>query len=189
MSEYSLRDCGQAVIRAVAQAGRDEDMLRAGLLDAVLPLMERDDLLTLGARRPGNHIDNSKYLYYDGQLSITLDEFPKGKVIPPHDHGVWEALVLYKGRLRHSVYERVDDGSVEGFAELRTIDDREFTPHEVAMVVPPTEIHSFTALAEGTYVVTVVGGNYKPVRHYYDVEKKSYVVSVPREMRPAAPAS
>ena len=87
-------------------------------------IVAQPDLLSLGVKRQGNHIDNSKYLYYDGQLVISLDEFPKGKRIPPHDHGVWEALVVYKGSFDHTVYERLDDGSKEGFADLKTVDDR-----------------------------------------------------------------
>ena len=72
---------------------------------ALKRIVAQPDLLSLGVKRQGNHIDNSKYLYYDGQLVITLDEFPKGKRIPPHDHGVWEALAVYKGSFEHTVYE------------------------------------------------------------------------------------
>ena len=184
-SQATIRECAQTAIGVIAASGNDETALRSGLLNAMRPLLAREDLLTLGVKRPGNHIDNSKYLYYDGQLSIPLDEFPNGKYIPPHDHGVWEALVVFKGRVRHCVYERVDDGTVEGHADLKTIEDREYEPGEIAMVVPPTEIHSFTALAEGTYVVTVVGGNYKPIRHYYNVDDKTYVVSKPAALAQA----
>jgi predicted metal-dependent enzyme (double-stranded beta helix superfamily) len=182
----SVRECARAVMKAIAEARDDATKLRAGLLEATRRLRERPDLLKLGTKRQANHIDNSKYLYYDGELSMTLDQFPNGKVIPPHDHGIWEALVLVKGRLRHSVYERTDDGSVTGRADLKTVEDREFTPGEVAMVVPPAEIHSFTALEDETYVITVVGGNYKPIRHYYNVDKKSYVVSAPGALKQLA---
>ena len=139
--------------------------------------IERPDFMTLGVKRPANHIDNSKYLYYDGALSMTLDEIPKGKVIPAHDHGIWEALILLKGRLDHAVYERTDDGSVDGHAELRTIEDRELVAGELALVAPPAEIHSFTALEDETYILTIVGGNYKPKRHYYNVAEQTYVVA------------
>ena len=133
-SQATIRECAQTAIGVIAASGNDETALRSGLLNAMRPLLAREDLLTLGVKRPGNHIDNSKYLYYDGQLSITLDEFPNGKYIPPHDHGFWEALVVFKGRVRHCVYERVDDGTVEGHADLKTIEDREYVPGEIAMV-------------------------------------------------------
>ena len=82
-----------------------------------------------------------------------------------------------KGRLRHIVYDRMDDGSVEGHAALKTIEDRIYVPGEMAMVMPPAEIHSFTALEEETFICTVVGGNYKPTRHYYNADKNTYVVA------------
>jgi predicted metal-dependent enzyme (double-stranded beta helix superfamily) len=173
----SIRDCARAVIEAIAQDPTDISRLRAGLLEAAGPFIRRPDLYSLGVKRPGNHIDNSKYIYYDGDLSITLDQLPQGMVVPPHDHGVWEALTILKGRLRHVVYDRRDDGTVEEYADLETIEDRIYTPGELAMVMPPAEIHSFTALEAETFIFTIVGGNYKPTRHYYNVDKKSYVVA------------
>lgn len=173
----SIRECAAAVIGAIESSGDDGDALRAGLIEATRPFLARPDLFSLGAKRPGNHIDNSKYIYYDGEVSITLDELPHGLVVPPHDHGVWEALVIVRGRLHHTVYDRVDDGSVEGHAELKTIEDRACTPGELAMVIPPAEIHSFTALEPETYILTIVGGNYSPTRHYYNVADQSYVVA------------
>ena len=117
-SQATIRDCAQAAIRVIVDGGSDEAKLRAGLLEAMRPLLARDDLLTLGVKRPGNHIDNSKYLYYDGQLSITLDEFPNGKYIPPHDHGVWEALVVFKpGLARELGFRRKRAGHL--FSKMR----------------------------------------------------------------------
>ena len=112
----SVRACAARLIEIIADFKRDQDAprLKNGLLLATRPLVRRSDLLSLGTKRMANHIDNSKYLYYDGELSMTLDEFPKGKLIPPHDHGIWEALVLCTGRLRHTSYLRADDGTVAG---------------------------------------------------------------------------
>src|SRR6185369_8120560 len=112
------------------------------------------DLLSLGVKRQGNHIDNSKYLYYDGQLVITLDEFPKGKRVPPHDHGVWEAVGIYRGKISHTVYQRKDDGSKEGYAELEVVDDRFLGDGNTAILAEPADIHSFVSLAESTFSIT-----------------------------------
>jgi predicted metal-dependent enzyme (double-stranded beta helix superfamily) len=114
---------------------------------------------------------------------MTLDEFPNGKLIPPHDHGIWEALVLCTGRLSHTVYARADDGKVEGHAELRVVEDVELKRGEITMVVPPGDIHSFKALADSTYVITIVGGEYSPTRHYYRTEDNTYVVRTPKALR------
>jgi predicted metal-dependent enzyme (double-stranded beta helix superfamily) len=183
--EHSVRATASALVEAIDQYSFDHDSekLRSGLLRATQPLLARPDLLKLGTRRQANHIDNSRWLYYDGQLSLTLDEFPKDKLIPPHDHGIWEAIILCSGRLRHTVYARVDDGKVEGHAELRATEDVELPLGGIAMVVPPSDIHSFKALADGTFVITIVGGEYSPTRHYYSTEDNTYVVRTPRALR------
>jgi predicted metal-dependent enzyme (double-stranded beta helix superfamily) len=165
------------------ESDQDSDRLRSGLLRATQPLRARPDLHSLGVKREGNHITNTKYLYYDGQLQVTLDELPHGKKIPAHNHGIWEALILCSGSLSHTVYERADDGKVEGYADLRIVEDRVFRPQEIAMVVPPADIHGFTALEDKTFVLTVVGGEYSPTRHYYQVEKKTYAVRTPKALR------
>jgi predicted metal-dependent enzyme (double-stranded beta helix superfamily) len=185
MAMYSIRECSRRLMAVTAQheADGDRERLRSGLLEAVLPLIARPDLLQLGVKRQANHITNSKHLYYDGQMSVTLDEFPNGKLIPPHDHGIWEALSVYRGRIRHVVYERIDDQTVSGAAKLRIAEDRELEPGDFAIVSPPADIHSFTALSEGTYGITVVSGAYKRDRHYYQPESNTYVIRQGRNAR------
>ena len=91
-SEQVVRECAFDIMNIVQKHKDDNAGLMKALQDPLKRIIAQPDLLSLGVKRQGNHIDNSKYLYYDGQLVITLDEFPKGKRIPPHDHGVWEAL-------------------------------------------------------------------------------------------------
>ncbi|MEL0110415.1 MAG: hypothetical protein VW835_01670 [Rickettsiales bacterium] len=186
---YSIRECADAVRQAIANNQSDLEGLRTDLLEAARPFISRPDLFELGTKRPANHIDNSKYIYYDGELSITLDQLPKDMVVPPHDHGIWEALIILKGRLHHAVYDRTDDGSVDGHAELKCIEDKEFKPMELAMVIPPAEIHSFTALDDETYILTIVGGDYAINRHYYNVEESSYVVAKAGAVKPQKKAA
>jgi predicted metal-dependent enzyme (double-stranded beta helix superfamily) len=184
-TDHSIRTSARALIETIDRynVDRDSEKLRSGLLKATQALAARPDLFTLGAKRQANHIDNSKWLYYDGQLSLTLDEFPKDKLIPPHDHGIWEAIVVCTGRLSHTVYARADDGKVEGRAELRVVEDVELATGDITMVVPPGDIHSFKALTDGTFVITIVGGEYSPTRHYYRTEDNTYVVRTPKALR------
>jgi len=175
-----IRQCAQELLHAAEQFDADLDggKLRNGLLEATRPLLELEDLFTLGSKRAANHIDNSKFLYYDGTMHMTLDEFPKGKFVPPHDHGVWEAIVVCTGRLKHTLYERIDDGSVERKAQLKIAEEVELTPGEITMVVPPSDIHSFEALSDNCFVITIVGGDYSILRHYYNLRDNSYTVRV-----------
>lgn len=179
---YTIRDLAQEVQRQMSIHGSDGPKL----LDALRAPLSRilaSDLSDVGVKREGNHIDESRYLYYDGEMSITFDHMPRDKDIPPHDHGVWEALALYSGQLRHTVYDRKDDGSKEGYAELEVIDDRILGPKDIAIVAPPAEIHGFTALTDDTWTVTVVGGRYKDDRAYYRPESNSYVRANPKRQK------
>lgn len=181
----SIRTCVARMIRTVEAYERDRDSgkLRQGLLEATLPVSQRPDLYHLGTKRQANHIDNAKWLYYDDQLTLELDEFPKGKFIPPHDHGVWEALVLCRGTLKHTTYERVDDRSVEGHSELKVVEEVLMKVGDIAMVVPPSDIHSFEAMTEDTFALTIVGGEYSPLRHYYNLQNNTYAVRTPRALK------
>jgi predicted metal-dependent enzyme (double-stranded beta helix superfamily) len=171
-----------STIDAYAQ-DHDSVKLRQGLLDATLPVSQRSDLYKLGVKRQANHIENAKWLYYDDQLTLELDEFPKGKFIPPHDHGVWEALVLCSGTLKHTTYERVDDQSVEGHSELKVVEEVMMKVGDIAMVVPPSDIHSFEAMSDDTFALTIVGGEYSPLRHYYNLSANTYAVRTPKALR------
>jgi predicted metal-dependent enzyme (double-stranded beta helix superfamily) len=179
-SEMVVRECALDIMKIVEKHGNDNAQLIQALQGPLKRIVAQPDLLSLGVKRQGNHIDNSKYLYYDGQLVITLDEFPKGKRIPPHDHGVWEALTVYKGSFEHTVYERKDDGTKEGYADLEVVDDRRLQPGDIAIVAQPAEIHTFVALEEGTFSVTVVGGHYAETRHYFKPEEKTCVARKPK---------
>src|SRR3954462_294704 len=98
-SEQVVRDCAFDIMNIVKKHKDDNAGLMKALETPLKRIIAQPDLLSLGVKRQGNHIDNSKYLYYDGQLVITLDEFPKGKRIPPHDHGVWELSRFTRGAL------------------------------------------------------------------------------------------
>jgi predicted metal-dependent enzyme (double-stranded beta helix superfamily) len=172
-----------AIVAAIARHGNDSAALAPDIDAALKELMREPDLLERGVAREGNNVAFSRYLYFDGELSILIYEVPKDRPIPAHDHGIWETLSVYRGRLRHRVYERVDDGRTPGVADLRIKDDRVLARGDFAIVAPPSDIHAFTALDDDTYGITVVNGAYKPQRHYYDPEAGSYVVRQGRNVR------
>ena len=89
------------------------EKLRGDLLKATRPLLARPTFS--GSRSSVRRTTSTiPWLYYDGQLSLTLDEFPKDKGDSAARSRHLEAIVLCMGRLSHTVYERADDGKVEG---------------------------------------------------------------------------
>jgi hypothetical protein len=59
------------------------------------------------------------------------------------------------------VYKPVDDDSVPGHAKLVVLEDRELKPGDIAMVVPPNDIHDFTGLLDDSHMLFIVAGQYK----------------------------
>ena len=183
LQDVTLRDCAKAIIDAVDQYGDDDAAILEAVKGPMAALTNRDDLASLGVPRQGNNVSDSQYLYFDGQLAIILFEAPKGKIIPPHDHGVWEGFCVYRGSVHHKLYRRADDGSVDGYAELETIDDKVMSAGDVVIVAPPDDIHGFSAMEEGTLGITFLHGAYKPERLYFQPDNNSYVVRTPSSPR------
>jgi predicted metal-dependent enzyme (double-stranded beta helix superfamily) len=181
--KFFLRDYGTRV-NELFEAYRDD---RTGLVDKLLEvtqsLLKRPDMLNYGVARKGNHLKNSKWLYYDGHLEVTLTEYTTNKQIPVHDHGNAEALIVYCGRVKHCLYERVDAGDIEGYADVRILEERILQRGDIVLVAPPLDIHSFIGLDDNTFVIAVADGAYKLDRHYYNTENKTYVVQTPKAMQ------
>jgi len=180
---YPVRDCARASIAAIGACGTDMEKLKAALRGPMERLMARPDLLSLGIPRVGNNVAFSQYLYFDGQLSILIYRIPADRAVEPHDHGIWESLFVYRGRVKHTVYRRVDDGKISGFADLAVVNDGVLERGDSAIVAPPADIHGFVALTDDTYGITIVDGAYKSDRHYYQPEAKTYQVRAQRNAR------
>jgi predicted metal-dependent enzyme (double-stranded beta helix superfamily) len=180
---YSLREFANDVARGVEVSNGNAESLSAALRKPVQRLVERDDLLTLGLPRPGNNVAESWYLYFDGDLSVVLFKVPEAPAVQPHDHGIWESLFVYRGQIEHSLYERIDDGSRDGFAQLTRVRSAVLNKGDVALVAPPQDIHGFRALNGDTYGITVSQGAYKPERNYYRPDQQTVEVRRPRTLR------
>ena len=173
----------QLVAAADRLGAHDVDDVREAMAEPIRRLVQRDDLVGIGLPRPGNNVAESYYLYYDGELSVVLFKVPRDPPVQPHDHGVWETLFVYRGALQHTVYERVDDGAVEGRATLQAFASSTLKPGDFAVIAPPRDIHGFRALEEDTYGITVSRGLYNPERLYFDVEARTCATRRPRTLR------
>ena len=181
---YSVREfAGEVAMAAALIEGGDIGRFRAALSEPVRRIVARDDLLECGLPRPGNNVAESWYLYYDGLISIVLFKVPTRPAVQPHDHGIWETLVVWRGEVRHAVYERVDDHLKDGYAELVERESALLRAGDFAVVAPPHDIHGFHALNEESYGITVSCGQYKPERLYFNIDARSYEIRKPRTLR------
>jgi predicted metal-dependent enzyme (double-stranded beta helix superfamily) len=150
--------------------------LRPRVENVFVKLLERPDLLVIGVERTANHQPWSSYIYYDGQLSLTVGYLPKGSSVPVHDHGVWEALGVYRGRLRHALYERTGPETPDGRAGLGLVDERTMSFGNLEVLAPPADIHGFTALEDDTYFLAAHLDEFPTNRRYYQPSLGTFVI-------------
>ena len=184
VARYAVRQFAGDVAEAARQLGTGGvEAFSAALAEPVRRIVARTDLVQHALPRPGNNVAESWYLYFDGDMSIVLFKVPEQPAVQPHDHGIWETLFVYRGRVRHAVYERVDDASQPGRAQLVEREAGVLGPGDFALVVPPRDIHGFHALGDDAYGITVSSGEYKPERIYYDLAAGTCEVRCPRTLR------
>ncbi len=112
----------------------------------------------------------------DHSYALYVVSGSKGKLTPPHDHTTWAVIVGIEGEEHNRIYERTDDGSVAGKAELKLA--REFTvaPGN-GLALMPEDIHSIAMEQEGPSLFIHMYGlslDHLPGRVSYDLEAGTY---------------
>ena len=173
---HTARDCAQELIQLLAENPTDPVKAAVAATASLQKLLQRPDLFDLGVPREGNHTGESLWLYYDYDLSILTAGLPKGTSVPVHNHGTWEIVAVYRGAIKYTMYERMDDRSRRYYSQLQVVEDRIMQPLDVSVCpLPPHDIHGFTALTDDTHIVAVVGGPYSPVREYHRPTERFYI--------------
>ena len=111
-------------------------------------------------------------------IGLILAQFDPGYMSPVHEHGdFWVVATGYRGRDRWDMYERIDDGSRPGYADVRLIDQLPVPPGtSVWMPEPPRAIHSHNNESAGDTLELLFTAA-KPMdpakRLIYDVDEKT----------------
>src|SRR5438128_8373194 len=79
----------------------------------------------------------------DAGSTLMPARFPADAPTPIHNHNSWGVICVIRGRDRHILWAREDDGSKPGRARLRVIESRELGPGEITWFPDaPDDIHS-----------------------------------------------
>lgn len=110
----------------------------------------------------------------DRTLTVAVLSWLPGRGTPPHDHGTWGIVVGVEGDEVNAFWQRVDDGSRPGHAELRRLSEKTFVPGD-AIALTPEIIHSVRNDSERVSVsLHVYGKNINFTgRSQFDVAKQT----------------
>jgi predicted metal-dependent enzyme (double-stranded beta helix superfamily) len=114
--------------------------------------------------------------------TLMLGRFSDDAPTPVHNHNSWGVLCVMRGRDRHILWAREDDGSRPEQAQLRIIETRELGPGDVAWFPDvPGDIHSQQGIGEPAWELVYFGRDPMALpRLYFDpdsgrVEKRAAV--------------
>ncbi|NOX68823.1 MAG: hypothetical protein GXP15_06535 [Gammaproteobacteria bacterium] len=141
-----LRDQAVETLFADVQTMLNDHTLKRGLLTEI-----RDKLIALAGQSslwseddfPQSKGDtlHARYLVAQaGDLTVYLNVMRPGNRTPPHNHTTWACIAAVSGDEQNYLYERVDDASVTGKAELRQSAHITVSPGS-GVALMPADIH------------------------------------------------
>jgi predicted metal-dependent enzyme (double-stranded beta helix superfamily) len=90
--------------------------------------------------------------------TLMLGRFSAEAPTPVHNHNSWGVICVIRGRDRHILWARQDDGSQPGRADLRTVETRELGPGDIAWFPDvPADIHSQQGIGEAAWELVYFG--------------------------------
>ena len=150
---YSVAELVGDIKTIIAERGVTE----AGLGEIAAKMQElakRPYLFEMGKWRapsPGGNTMGSYRLHAEPDNTLILSEsrFSHEQPTPVHTHSTRGVLCGYQGVDRYVQYDRVDDGSKEGYAELKEVINRTLTRGDAVWWLEyPHDIHQQQALGD-----------------------------------------
>jgi predicted metal-dependent enzyme (double-stranded beta helix superfamily) len=129
----------------------------------------------------------------DHSLAVFAASWLPRRGAPPHDHGAWAIVVGVEGSERNVFFERTDDRTRPGYAELRQIDEQILGPGDV-LAMPSGTIHSVSNDSEHVSLSLHVYGKHINFtsRSQFDLEQhaeRPFIVKLEEPRPPRAQAS
>jgi predicted metal-dependent enzyme (double-stranded beta helix superfamily) len=115
-------------------------------------------------------------------LTLMLGRFSAREETPIHDHGSWGIACVVQGRDRYRHWERLDDGSRPGRAQIRVLYEKELGPGDwVSWLDRPADIHSQQGLREPALELVLFGKNVLEIpRQYFDADSGAVRTALPQ---------
>jgi len=132
-------------VRAIVEAAPLDREALARIRARLLPLVARRAFWA-EADYPAPPEGERQNRYLIGQegpqgISLYLNVLRRGKRIPPHNHTTWACVAAVEGTEHNTLYDRLDDGSVAGKAEIRERETQAISPGD-AIAMLPDDIHA-----------------------------------------------
>ena len=113
----------------------------------------------------------------DRSLTVFSLVIPPNSETPIHDHLSWGLVGLYQGKQEETVYRRVDNGDLPGYAQLDIAGFYSVKSGDIYRILPPNEdIHSVkatTVFAPSVSIHVMSNDTGSIWRHKYSLEQET----------------
>lgn len=184
MPSQQARQIGYTVDELVADVkriikGKGTGPLALQALGTSMKRLVRDggDLTKQGQEVKGSSGLPSRRLYNDpeGAFRLSVAYFAPDQPTPVHSHYHWGVECVLSGAERFTVWERTDDDSQPGHAELRVLSDDQVKPGDVRYWYdPPRNIHRQWAQGTNPVCLLILLGGDGRRQHLFDLDKQTY---------------